>query len=1315
MKRVKSSIIQHLTMACPTHSILLCLLTLLCSGSLFSQDLTDDGAFHSVNYNGSYQDFIIPGATTSNRLILELRGGDGGKRENICTTTRGGEGAVVTAAFNIGTGTGELPPGTTLRFIIGEEGNSTNAIGLEGSGGGGGTGILYKTPGATDWEILVVAGGGGGAYSDGCTVNSTGQGGRATRSGGNGKNNGASGGSGGNGGGISGDAGGGGGAFTGGGPILCALGPNWGQGKRGGDTGGDGGTDGTSDCGSGRDGGFGFGGGGLGFGGGGGGGGYSGGGGGGDGLTGVDYGGGGGGGSYIHDDVAADFCMNIATEGGTTNSPQNGSASYKLDYNRAAVAQCLSSPSVNLNPSVGSVTLLPSDVDNSSYDPDNDAFSLSVAPNTFDCSQLGSHVVTLTAKDAYGFFSTCSTVVTVNYDISSVTAFTADGMPHEVSYSGGYADFAIPFDVSYSQIALAARGGDGGKREVNAGIYNCTARGGDGADAQAKFSIGCGPNQIRPGSIIRFIVGEEGASDNSGGYEGAGGGGGSGIIYREPGSCDWTILVVAGGGGGAWASGVCDESNGRQGSTGTSGSAGRANGGNGGNNGNGGNSGGGQSGGGGGAFSNGGNVNCNVASDYGGGEKGLDEGGEGGKNGAAICGNGRRGGYGFGGGGLGRGGGGGGGGYSGGGGGDGSGVTSGGGGGGGGSYIHPMGIDPDIRDNGNTASPQNGTCAYLFTGSTGPVDQPPTAVCKNYTANLDATGNVTVVPGNVNNNSYDDCTASENLVFKFSTGNSVSYSCTNLGTSHTLTLVVTDTRGQSSTCTGTVTIADPNLSAVCKNTTVLLDGTTGQASIVPADVDNGSGASCNYSLGVSPNSFTCFETGARLVTLTVTTVNSITATCTATVTVNDNVPPTASCQNVTVELNGAGNGSTTAASVNNGSADACGIQGLSLSKTNFNCSDVGANTVTLTVTDNNGNTATCTATVTVNDNVPPTASCQNVTVELNGAGNGSTTAAAVNNGSADACGMQGLSLSKTNFNCSDVGANTVTLTVTDNNGNTATCTATVTVQDKTGPTAKCQFLMLELDDAGNGSITPAQVDNGSTDACGLQSLALSKENFTCADLGANTVTLTATDLHSNTSTCTATITVKKTLAVFEVTGGSFCTDDDGATVSLNGSEPDVQYQLRRNGTPLGTPLPGTGMALDFGMQPVGSYSVVATSDICGNTALMNGPASVQVGACGISIPDHCSCNTPDGRSTVTLKVSALAGQNWTVKAVIGLYDGGSPPAPAAPTPLAVGTPLNYIGGDMYTLEVLRLNDKGYWVELTNGDSNLNISVGGPGW
>ncbi|MEY8867889.1 hypothetical protein AB9K24_00150, partial [Meridianimaribacter flavus] len=94
-------------------------------------------------------------------------------------------------------------------------------------------------------------------------------------------------------------------------------------------------------------------------------------------------------------------------------------------------------------------------------------------------------------------------------------------------------------------------------------------------------------------------------------------------------------------------------------------------------------------------------------------------------------------------------------------------------------------------------------------------------------------------------------------------------------------------------------------------------------------------------------------------------------------------------------------------------------------------------------TDNNGNVSTCSATVTVEDNTAPTAVCQNATVVLDASGNGSITTSDIDNGSNDACGIASMSLDQTSFDCSNVGANTVTLTVTDNNGNVSTCSATV--------------------------------------------------------------------------------------------------------------------------------------------------------------------------------------------------------------------------------------------------------------------------------
>ncbi|MFN8394950.1 MAG: HYR domain-containing protein [Bacteroidia bacterium] len=86
------------------------------------------------------------------------------------------------------------------------------------------------------------------------------------------------------------------------------------------------------------------------------------------------------------------------------------------------------------------------------------------------------------------------------------------------------------------------------------------------------------------------------------------------------------------------------------------------------------------------------------------------------------------------------------------------------------------------------------------------------------------------------------------------------------------------------------------------------------------------------------------------------------------------------------------------------------------------------------------------------DVTPPVAVCQNVTVALNTGGTGSTTAAAVNNGSTDNCGIVSMVASTAAFSCPNVRSRPVTLTLSDATGNTATCSATVTVQDLVAPT-----------------------------------------------------------------------------------------------------------------------------------------------------------------------------------------------------------------------------------------------------------------------
>ena len=355
-------------------------------------------------------------------------------------------------------------------------------------------------------------------------------------------------------------------------------------------------------------------------------------------------------------------------------------------------------------------------------------------------------------------------------------------------------------------------------------------------------------------------------------------------------------------------------------------------------------------------------------------------------------------------------------------------------------------------------------------------------------------------------------------------GSTNTFNCSKVG-NNTVTLIVTDANGNVSTGTATVIVIDTiKPVALAKNVTVYLNA-SGSASVAASAIDNGSNDACGIaSRTLSQTSFNCSNVGDNTVTLTVTDNNGNSSTATATVTVIDNTAPSVNTQNVTINLSASGSATVAAADINNGSSDACGIASLSLSKTSFDCSNVGSNTVTLTVVDNNGNSNTGTATVTVVDNTAPSVATQNVTIYLSNTGAASITTADIDNGSADACGVASLSLSKTSFDCSNVGNNTVTLTVVDNNGNSNTGTATVTVVDNVAPNAVAQNVTVTLAN-GTAGVTAAQVNNGSSDACGIASMSVSPNSFTCSNIGNNTVTLTVTDVNGNTSTATATVTV----------------------------------------------------------------------------------------------------------------------------------------------------------------------------------------------
>jgi hypothetical protein len=510
---------------------------------------------------------------------------------------------------------------------------------------------------------------------------------------------------------------------------------------------------------------------------------------------------------------------------------------------------------------------------------------------------------------------------------------------------------------------------------------------------------------------------------------------------------------------------------------------------------------------------------------------------------------------------------------------------------------------------------------------------PPNIFCKNISVNLSGTS-VTLTPASVFDFGNDNC-GSVNLV---SVTPSI-LTCAQLGFS-LVQLSANDGNGNVATCNAFVNLIDvtPPTFSFCP-ADVTVDANEFCIAIAnwtePVVSDNCS-ATIQQIEG-SPNG-EFFGFGVSNVSYVATDPSGATANCSFLVTVQDVTPPSVTCYPTILVLITEGNANIVPANLFFFGSDNCGSVNLeSLSQYSYACEDVGNVSVTLTVNDGFGNTNTCSSLVTVLDNNVPVAICKNITVALDSNGTATIAEDAVDDGSYDICGSILFDTDITTFTCANVGANTVVLTVDDGAGNSATCSAFVTVEDNTPPVALCQDVTVQLNSAGSGSINASEVDNGSSDACGVSDLGLSQSTFNCSHIGSNpnSVVLTVTDANFNFSTCSATVIVEDRIAPVAV-----C---QNITVQLDGSgNATIAEDAVNNGS--GDACGGLTFDTDitsFTCLNVGANAVVLTvTDAHGNSSTCGATVTVEDNIAPVAVCQNLTVQL-DGSGNATIGEDAV--------------------------------------------------------------------------
>lgn len=240
--------------------------------------------------------------------------------------------------------------------------------------------------------------------------------------------------------------------------------------------------------------------------------------------------------------------------------------------------------------------------------------------------------------------------------------------------------------------------------------------------------------------------------------------------------------------------------------------------------------------------------------------------------------------------------------------------------------------------------------------------------------------------------------------------------------------------------------------------------------------------------------------------------------------------PKAICKNAKIFLNAAGQATLNSADIDGGSYGGT----VSISKSSFDCSNIGSNSVSLTVTDACNFKSTCTAVVEVVDNIPPVLGAipADLFLECSDAIPAATVVTATDNCSATVSMVE--TSNKTNYpsQCSSISYDITRIwTATDPSGNKVSKSQKISLKDTKAPSFTIvppAFITVECDDDNANNINPYAVDGCDGTPSMLLDIQYDFNKNGCPNSYLATYTWTVGDKCGNTAEYVQKITVRDT-------------------------------------------------------------------------------------------------------------------------------------------------------------------------------------------